>query len=336
MHDIVPVMHSAARLERTLVVAAAWHAAALGIVALTVRGGGPRPLVFPRADTAVEVSVEGEAERERAIDPGSVAAAATEAPQGTRDRAAGRATPRARERAPSSPGEPGEPIGAATALDTDSTEGWSFSTTVPGAIPGVESRVAPVVGHGPAEAPPAGAPSRTAAFDSVRRALDAHDRRVGLSAGSVLVDLTRGAVREGRAPVKAHAQIEIRADATGMVTSVHIIQASSAMDAWEDIAKALAAQARARPLRIPPGAGGVAVTLNVDSSLRMPSGHEAGPTTVTVMRQPVTGSGGGGGRTINVGPLGASADIEPTDMLLDATSRPQRVVSVTIAREERL
>ena len=336
-------MHREARLERSFVVAVASHlAAAAALAAVPFVPTRPLMLLPARVEAMVEVSLERE-EVGRGEPPPEVGL-----PERTEPRVAarppepGRATTSARERAapevaaaPTSP----DPEASIAALEGASSPSWTFAPTV--AAPVVGRTLAGSREGGGASAGEGGEASGSTAagagaLASVRSGLAAHDRRTGLSPGGALVDATGDVVRASRVPVKAHARIEVRADARGVVTSVRVLDVSSDMDAWEEAAKQLVASLRARPLRVPSGADGLVVTLRVESSLRLPSAHEAGPVKVSVLHVPVKPGAPGKGAQVNVSPLGASIDSDPTDMLLDATSLPRRVVSVTVADEERL
>jgi hypothetical protein len=175
-----------------------------------------------------------------------------------------------------------------------------------------------------------------AGASSVASALDARDHEAGLGPGGPLVKLAREAVRDSLAPNVGHALFELRTDGAGIVLSVRVLDATSDRRSWEDVAAKLADSARAHPLKVPPGARGVAVTLRVDSAVRTKSGHDAGETRVTLMGIPLKKSRAPHPVDVNIALPMASVDLDPTDLLLDATTKPERVVNAWIVAEQRL
>lgn len=174
------------------------------------------------------------------------------------------------------------------------------------------------------------------AMTSMKLALDAHDQDVGLGSGGPLVNLTRSAVRDSPTPTIGHALFELTTNGAGLVLSVRVLDASSSRKSWEEVAAKLAETSRTHPLRVPPGAKGVAVTLRVDSVLKTKSAHDAGETALSFFGVPLKRSNAEHPVRVDVAVPITSMNIDPTDALLDATSVPERVVSVWITREERL
>jgi hypothetical protein len=174
------------------------------------------------------------------------------------------------------------------------------------------------------------------ALASVRDALDARDHEIGLGAGGPLVNLARDSVREGLAPNVGHALFELSTDRLGIVVSVRVLDASSDRNAWDDVAKELAKKARAHPLHVPRGANGVAVTLRLDSVVRTKSGHDAGETAISLFGVPVKKSRAAQPVQIDLSIPIISGNIDPTDIVMDATSKPERIVFARVVEERRL
>lgn len=171
---------------------------------------------------------------------------------------------------------------------------------------------------------------------SVQRGVDLHDREVGLGAGGPLVGVTRDAVRDGLTASVGHALLEFRTDGTGLVIGVRVLEANAERRAWDDVAAHLAESASKKRLRVPPGAKGVAVTVRVESAMKTASAHDAGETSVSVFGIPVKKSRAAHPVHVDVSIPIVSMGLDPTDALLDATTRPVRVVSVWVEDERRL
>jgi hypothetical protein len=182
---------------------------------------------------------------------------------------------------------------------------------------------------------PASAPGADA-MASVQRGVDLRDREVGLGAGGPLVGVTRDAVRDGLTASVGHALLEFRTDGTGLVIGVRVLESNAERRAWDDVAAHLAESASKKRLRVPPGAKGVAVTVRVESAMKTASAHDAGETSVSVFGIPVKKSRAAHPVHVDVSIPIVSMGLDPTDALLDATTRPVRVVSVWVEDERRL
>jgi hypothetical protein len=110
--------------------------------------------------------------------------------------------------------------------------------------------------------------------DGLREAL--HDRDVarGLGAGGPVVTAAEASVRESDVPLNAHAILEATTDAQGEVLSVRVLGESVGRADWEDVASRVRGALRGRKLRVPPGGGGVVVTVDVTSRWQLASGHD--------------------------------------------------------------
>jgi hypothetical protein len=99
---------------------------------------------------------------------------------------------------------------------------------------------------------------------------------VGLDIGGPVVGLAEDLARASAAPVRSSAHFDLTADAGGNVTSVALAEATDGWDGWKQVAEALAAALRGRPLRVPSSARGVVMRLEVTSDVQLPSGFDPG------------------------------------------------------------
>jgi hypothetical protein len=135
------------------------------------------------------------------------------------------------------------------------------------------------------DSPGASGPSR-ALQDGIREALHEGDVAKGLGAGGPVVTAAESSVRESDVPLNAHAILEATTDARGEVLSVRVLGDSAGRADWEDVASRVREALRGRRLRVPPGSGGVVVTLDVTSRWQLASGHDP-DVEVSVAGQPV-------------------------------------------------
>jgi hypothetical protein len=204
-----------------------------------------------------------------------------------------------------------------------------------GAASGGVLALAPRFDAPPREGQDAEKDASRAAITSVRAALDAHDKDVGLGAGGPLVNATRDAVRSSRAPSVGHATIEVVTDASGVPSTVRVVDASSNMADWEEVAAQLETALKKQRLKVAPGAHGVAVRMRVESALKTASGHDAQEVAVSAFGIPIKKSSAEHPVHVDVA-LPITVNLDPTDALLDATNRAHRVVSVWVEEERRL
>jgi hypothetical protein len=332
-------------LKKALVGAAFAHMVIL--LAIASRTRGERAPLLPPAGTfelEVDAPVAGAVppEAPRAPPPSSLApgdpalrrvasslGAAASAPleTGAREDAAG---------PPAAPPTSGVEGVAASAATQPDDEGWTFSPLTAPAV-GLAASARRETGAAlRAAAEGRSTPSGAAAAASLHQLLDEHDRAVGLGSGGPLVNLARTAVRDSLVPSVSHALFELCTDGAGVVLSVRVLDSSSDRRAWDDVAAKLAESARAHPLRVPPGGRGMAVTLQVDSVVHTKSAHDAGETSVSLFGVPIKKSRAPNPVNIDLSVPVASMNIDPTDALLDATTKADRIVSAWIVAERRL
>jgi hypothetical protein len=155
------------------------------------------------------------------------------------------------------------------------------------------------------------------AIDSVRAALDDHDRAIGLGTDSALVAAIRHAALGSRVPVKSSAVLWTTAGADGSLVDAEATNASSDIEAWNEVAAEVVRAMKGQRVRAVLGARGARLSFRVESLVRQGAGNAVAP-------------------SVRVGtPLyrcmeacTASGNIDPSDALLNAASRPERFVDV--------
>jgi hypothetical protein len=312
-------MREAAFFRIALPLALMAHAAAfVALARLGSRATLPRE---PSSAESLEVRIEEvavEAVETRAPSPAAPDEVAREKVPAPRSALATNTTPQSASSDLGGSPTVASPLGSARPSDS-AGQPWTFSPmaatsasiglrTSPGAGPSVQVG-APA---GPGEAGP---PSAKGAQESMRSALEAHDFDIGLSAGGPLVDPTRDAVRTSLVPDFAHAVLEFTTDEAGLVVSVRVVDSNSDVHVWDEVAQKITIDARKKPLHVPRGAQGLAVTMQVESKMISASGHDQREGVVKRI----------------VGGL-----FDPTDLLLDSQDKPQRVVVARIVSERRL
>ncbi|MGD0524690.1 MAG: hypothetical protein ABSE49_06090 [Polyangiaceae bacterium] len=178
----------------------------------------------------------------------------------------------------------GGAVGGAQAPASSSSEppasdgSWTFSPTTTGS----PAPAGPLGGAALGEATRAGIAATVAEEsrkDEERRqrlpVFTPHDVALGLAPGGVLVSLSRELVRRSRVPLVSHAVLQFDTDGAGLVASFRVLDASDGRAEWGEVAAQIAADARARPLTVPSGARGVAVTVDVSSKMKTVNGADA-------------------------------------------------------------
>jgi hypothetical protein len=163
------------------------------------------------------------------------------------------------------------------------------------------------------------------ALDAVRAALDDHDRALGLGTDSALIAAIRNAALDSRVPSKSSAVLWATAAADGSVVDAEVTNTSRDAEAWNEVAAAVVSAMKGTRVRAVLGARGARLSFKVESLVRQGAGNAVAP-------------------SVRVGtPLyrcmeacTASGNIDPTDALLSATSRSQRVVDVRALASVRL
>jgi hypothetical protein len=150
------------------------------------------------------------------------------------------------------------------------------------------------------------------AADRARRplVLTPQDMALGLVPGGQYASIAREKVRNSTVPVNGHALLEFWTDKKGIVARVRVLNASSDLAAWTNMADSLAEDARSSfPLKIPSNADGLIVTIDVTSALKTIGGLTPSPGLIE----------------------GAIRAIEsPIDTIMDAKAIPQRIVATKV------
>ncbi len=136
-----------------------------------------------------------------------------------------------------------------------------------------------------------------------------HDIELGFIPAGELVTLTRDTVRASRAPTIGYARLELHIDGAGILASVEVLDASSDRAEWDEVAADIMKAAHGHVARVPSGARGVVLTLEVTSALKTASG-----------RKPTDGAFTKAWRAIN----------DPLDAVIDGTVPAQRVVAARV------
>jgi hypothetical protein len=311
---VSPMVRS--RIRWTLVAALAVHA---GLYAWT-RRIQPSTKLFSASETQateLEVAVETAIVAESLPTPASAIDDPIEpSPSPTRvERAPSHATPTSVSSQDRVGGRE-EVVVAAPDPAASSGSGWTFSPIRPGgppAAPGgaLDSDAFERATHAGVTA----AVIQAAKEDEARarkRAIPLftkHDLELGFAPGAYLAPLSSNHVRRSNAPESGHAVFEFRTDSAGIVASVRVVEASSGHSEWNEVASAIAADARSRPLHVPSGARGLVVTVHVTSSMKTVSGESLGGGTISKI-----------GRALN----------NPLDTIVDSRTPAQRVVASRI------
>ncbi len=136
------------------------------------------------------------------------------------------------------------------------------------------------------------------------------DLELGLVPGGELVTLTRDVVRRSLAPDNGRALLQFDTDGAGVIASVRVLDVSSARAEWVRVADDILASSHGTTLRVPPGASGVAMTLEVTSAMKTVDGVATGQTSAF-------------GKALR-------GITDPVGTVMDATTRPRRVVATRI------
>jgi hypothetical protein len=117
--------------------------------------------------------------------------------------------------------------------------------------------------------------ANAAAGAAMRGALHDHDVSLGLGGGGPVVAALEAAVRQSTAPDASHAVLIAVADATGTVLRIDVESATDSA-AYRSVADDLLIRLRGQTIRVPEGSHGLAMRIDVDSRVAMPSGGGIG------------------------------------------------------------
>jgi len=136
------------------------------------------------------------------------------------------------------------------------------------------------------------------------------DLELGLVPGGALVTLTRDVVRRSLTPDTGRALLQFDTDGAGVIASVRVLDVSSARAEWVRVADDILASSHGMTLHVPAGASGLAVTLEVTSAMKTVDGVTAGQTSAF-------------GKALR-------GITDPVGTMMDATTRPRRVVATRV------
>ncbi len=114
-----------------------------------------------------------------------------------------------------------------------------------------------------------------AAGEAMRGALHDNDVALGLGGGGPVVAALESALRESTAPDESHAVLVAIADESGNVLRIDVESASD-VAAFHAVAAELLVRLQGHKVRVPQGARGLAMRIDVASALAMPSGGSVG------------------------------------------------------------
>ncbi len=114
-----------------------------------------------------------------------------------------------------------------------------------------------------------------AAGEAMRAAMHDNDVALGLGGGGPVVSAVEEAVRDGMGADEGRAVLIAVADASGVVLRVDI-ESSSDSVAFQGVADELLKRLQGKHVRVPAGARGLAMRINVESHMANPSGGTVG------------------------------------------------------------
>ncbi len=153
-------------------------------------------------------------------------------------------------------------------------------------------------------------PSAKQRFDqALNSALQARDRELGMLQEAPALIALEDATRASAGPLEGRATFALTFDASGVCTGASVESSSSDRATWDDIAKKAVAALAQKKVRVPSGAHGLELRVQVESKVVLPSGSHA----------PISGVGLKSDDKGNAG-LGANFDLS------DIGAKPSRVV----------
>jgi hypothetical protein len=102
-----------------------------------------------------------------------------------------------------------------------------------------------------------------------------HEHELGngsLTSGPFAQELERATRGDPGSPFEGRALFSISVDDVGLVVNVQVAESSGDRHAWEDVGKRVLNAMAARRVRVPPGAKGVAMKIEISSKVTLPSG----------------------------------------------------------------
>lgn len=127
----------------------------------------------------------------------------------------------------------------------------------------------------PEPRPAAKGPSRDdGAARALRGLASARDRELGLGPEGPAIAALKGATSSSMAPTKGRASFIIRAGGDGLVFAVDLVD-SEGGSGWADAGRLALQSLRGKKVRVPQGARGIAMRIEVRSEMKLPNGESA-------------------------------------------------------------
>ena len=237
-------------------------------------------------------------------------------------------------RARSSSSVPEEPTSPSPPRPADSGESWSLARPAPYDLGiGTYWKTFAAANSDQPSSVSSGEPSKPSSpslDQTVRDALDARDRAVGLGREGPLLSAAHEAASPSFAPDVGSAELDIESDSTGHVVSAHVVSASGEVSAWNDVARELVRLMSSKSLRPPRNGRGLRTRLRIVAERTLPSGAayalSAGPAVPenACVGQSDPRLAGLGRRCLTGLPTGAKQTFD----LSDVGAKPSRVVRV--------
>ena len=93
-----------------------------------------------------------------------------------------------------------------------------------------------------------------------------------LTSGPFAQELERATRADSGSPFEGRALFAISVDEVGLVVNVQVAESSGDRHAWEDVGKRVLNAMAQKRVRVPPGAKGVAMKIEISSKVTLPSG----------------------------------------------------------------
>jgi hypothetical protein len=155
------------------------------------------------------------------------------------------------------------------------------------------------------------------------------ERQRGLGPEGPVVSAARSLVLADEGLVETRAVVNVRVDASGRVTEVHLVDASSQIKAWQLIAARLAKALAPVTLRRAEAPQGWDMKLRLASSVQLPSGVAPG-LRMGVLGQQIAGDGGAGATRLELSHTSKLDIPEPVDSIGRHRDSPMRLEAMLL------
>jgi hypothetical protein len=104
---------------------------------------------------------------------------------------------------------------------------------------------------------------------------DSRDVDLGIAQGGAFATIAQDLVRRSRVPTTGRALLRFDTDAGGVLATVLVLDSSSGRPEWNEVARQMVAEGRRMPpLRVPAGARGLSITVEVTSAMKTLEGGD--------------------------------------------------------------